>query len=200
MEDIISQMTEKKYIDSDYYEVLKVQEGDNSAFDVLMFRYQEIIARQMRRFSTRTQVIEELTQNVFVNAFQSINNYRPQAPFLHWLRTIASRVGYNYWREEAKRPKTVTLEDWDQRAPAGDSKTDNRPDAGELLEKVLGRLPPKERQVLCMLYLDKMSTREISEIMGWTVPMVKMRAYRSRKKLKELLNDKELGEMLHEYR
>ena len=112
MENIISQMIDIKLIDEDYQEVLKVQEGDNSAFDILMFRHQDKIFKQMRRFSTQHLVIEELTQSVFVNAYKSINNYKPKAPFIHWLRTIASRVGYNYWRDEAKRPKTVTLEDW----------------------------------------------------------------------------------------
>ena len=200
MEDIISQMTEKNIIDEDYGEVLRVQEGDNSSFDILMYRYQDVIARQMRRFSTQQHVIEELTQNVFVNAFESIQNYKPKAPFIHWLRTIASRVGYNYWRTEAKRPKTVALEEWDQKPGDQASNESSRPDAAELLERVLRELPPKERQVLCMMYLDKMSVREVSEIMGWTAAMVKMRSYRSRKKLRNLLNDKELGEMLNEYR
>ena len=191
-------MIDIKLIDEDYQEVLKVQEGDNSAFDILMFRHQDKIFKQMRRFSTQHLVIEELTQSVFVNAYKSINNYKPKAPFIHWLRTIASRVGYNYWRDEAKRPKTVTIEDWDQNP--NENKLHREHDAGELLEKVLKKLPPKERQVLCMIYLDKMSIKEVANIMNWTVAMVKMRAYRSRKKLSKLINDKELGEMLNEYR
>lgn len=198
MEDIISQMSEKTFFDADYTEVLKTQEGDNSAFDILMFRYQDVIARQMRRFSLQQHVIEELTQTVFINAYQSINKYEPKAPFLHWLRTIASRVGYNYWREEARKPKTVTLEEWDQQpVKPENSEAQN---AGEILEMVLSNLPPKERQVLCMLHLDKLSIKDIAKTMGWTVPMVKMRSYRARKKLRTLLEDNELGELLNEYR
>ncbi len=198
MEDIISQMSEKTYFDEDYTEVIKTQGGDNSAFDVLMYRYQDVIARQMRRFSLQQHIIEELTQTVFINAYQSINNYEPKAPFLHWLRTIASRVGYNYWREEAKKPKTVTLEEWDQK-PEHSTESDTV-NAGEILDKVLSNLPPKERQVLCMLHLDNLSIKEIATIMGWTIPMVKMRSYRARKKLKTLFEDQELGELIDEYR
>ncbi len=198
MENVISQMIDTKLIDEDYQEVLKVQEGDNSAFDILMFRHQDKIFKQMRRFSTQHFVIEELTQSVFVNAYNSINNYVPKAPFIHWLRAIASRVGYNYWRDEAKKPKLVTIEEWDQNP--NKEKNLREHDAGELLDKVLKKLPLKERQVLCMIYLDKMSLKDVADVMNWTVAMVKMRAYRSRKKLAKLLNDKELGEMLNEYR
>ncbi len=198
MEDIISQMSEKTFFDADYTEVLKTQEGDNSAFDILMYRYQDVIARQMRRFSLQQHVIEELTQTVFINAYQSINKYEPKAPFLHWLRTIASRVGYNYWREEARKPKTVTLEEWDQQPEKPENS--EAQNAGEILEMVLSNLPPKERQVLCMLHLDKLSIKDIAKTMGWTVPMVKMRSYRARKKLRTLLEDNELGELLNEYR
>ncbi len=198
MENVLSYMAELKEVDEDYYEVIKVKEGDNSAFDILMFRHQETIAKQMRRFSTNLDIIEELTQTVFVNAYKSIDNYEPRAPFLHWLRTIASRVGYNYWRTELKKPKTVQLEDWDQRPE--DNVSERAHDPSEVLNMVLSKIPLKERQVLCMMYLDKMSVKEVAETMEWTVAMVKMRSYRSRKKLRKLLNDKELGDILNEYR
>ena len=198
MENVLSYMAELKEVDEDYYEVIKVKEGDNSAFDILMFRHQETIAKQMRRFSTNLDIIEELTQTVFVNAYKSIDNYEPRAPFLHWLRTIASRVGYNYWRTESKKPKTVQLEDWDQRPE--DKVSERAHDTSEVLNMVLSKIPLKERQVLCMMYLDKMSVKEVAETMEWTVAMVKMRSYRSRKKLRKLLNDKELGDILNEYR
>lgn len=198
MENVLSYMAELKEVDEDYYEVIKVKEGDNSAFDILMFRHQETIAKQMRRFSTNLDIIEELTQTVFVNAYKSIDNYEPRAPFLHWLRTIASRVGYNYWRTESKKPNTVQLEDWDQRPE--DKVSERAHDPSEVLNMVLSKIPLKERQVLCMMYLDKMSVKEVAETMEWTVAMVKMRSYRSRRKLRKLLNDKELGDILNEYR
>lgn len=198
METIIYQMTELMIVDEDYEAVMQVKDGDKSSFDLLMFRYQDVIAKQMRRFSPKAEIIEELTQTVFVNAYQSINNYEPKAPFIHWLRTIASRVGYNYWREEAKKPKTVSLEDWDQKPEGAAESTEL--DHGVVLDMVLQKISLKERQVLCMVYLDKMSIKEVASTMGWTVAMVKMRSYRARNKLRNLLNDKELGGILNEYR
>ncbi len=191
-------MADTDHIDEDYLEVKKVQEGDNSAFDLLMQKHQTTIGKQMRRFSLDSNIVEELTQTVFITAYQSIENYKPLAPFIHWLRRIASRVGYNFWRDEAKKPSTVRLEDWDR--PTYADTISVKPDAAHLLDLVLKRLPPKERQVLCMMYLDNMNAKDIAQTMGWTVAMVKMRAYRSRKKLRTLLNDKELGDLLNEYR
>ena len=201
MEQIIYQMSIPKPLDDDFTAVEAVKNGDNSAFDLLMHRHQEKIARQMRRFSRDKHTIEELTQTVFINAYKSIDNYQPKAPFLHWLRTIASRVGYNYWTKEAKKISTFSLQEWDQPLEANDLNSQEKPEAAaELLEKILNYLSPKDRQALCMMHLDGMSAKEIAKTMNWTVAMVKMRCYRARLKLRKLLNNKEIGELLNEYR
>lgn len=167
--------------------IQRAQGGDPSAFDWIVLRYQEVIAAQMRRFSRDHRILQELTQNVFVNAFFSLRNYRPEAPFLNWLRTIASRTGYAYWREEYKKARNVPLEDWDG---ADHKRTEGNERAQRKLEWLLKQLKPSERQVISMLYLDNLSVSETSAETGWTEGMVKMRAHRARKKLQRIVAER----------
>lgn len=140
----------------------------------------------MRRFSRDRRVIEELTQTAFVNAFFSLRNYRPEAPFLNWLRTIASRTGYAHWREEYKRARHVPIEDWD----GADYNGAEEERARRQLDWLLDQLKPPERQVMCLLYLDNLSIAEVSQVTGWTEGMIKMRAHRARKKLQRILAER----------
>ncbi len=164
----------------------RTRNGDPSAFDWIILRYQEVIGNQMRRFSRDRRVIEELTQNVFVNAFFSLKNYRPEAPFINWLRTIASRTGYAFWREEYKKARNVPIEDWD----GADYNVEKDERARRQLDWLLAQLKPPERQVMCLLYLDNYSVAEAAQITGWTEGMIKMRAHRSRKKLQRILAER----------
>ena len=73
-----------------------VLRGDGDAFARIINRHQAKIADQMRRFSRDPLVIEELVHEVFVEAYTSLKSFRSYAPFVHWLRKIAVRVGYRF--------------------------------------------------------------------------------------------------------
>ncbi len=169
--------------------------GDKDSYERLVRRYEIQITRLMWRFSRNPAVCEELVQEVFVEAYFSLNSYRGRAPFLHWLRKIGTRVGYRFWKEQAKTKALLPLVDFDiiekKDADAVDSSV-----AADLLHSLLARLPRADRLVLTLMYFEQHSTREIAEQMGWNRAMVKMRALRARKKLKTIAERENLLEKL----
>ena len=180
--------------DSDWNDIQACLAGSDDAFARLVERHERGVARQMWRFSRDPGRCEELVQDVFVEAYQSLRTYRGDAPFLHWLRRIATRVGYRFWRERAKDRPRVPLaniepiaERRDEVDPAG---------AGEILDALLGRLAPDDRLVLTLEYFEECSMKEIAERTGWTEDAVKMRAYRARAKLREIAEREKLLEVL----
>jgi len=180
--------------DADWSDIQACLGGSEDAFARLVKRYEKEIARQMYRFSRDPLVCEELVQDVFVEAYFSLAKYRGGAPFIHWLRRIATRVGYRFWKRRARRREDLPIEEWD-----GKLQPDETPDpaaAGALLHSLLSRLAPKERLVLTLMYFDGCSTAEIAERTGWTRAMVKMRAYRARKKMKRIAERENLLEKL----
>jgi len=70
--------------------------GDGDAYGRLVERYQQPIAAAMWRFTRDRRQWEELVQDVFVEGYLSLGTYSARAPLLHWLRRIATRVGYRF--------------------------------------------------------------------------------------------------------
>jgi RNA polymerase sigma-70 factor (ECF subfamily) len=158
--------------------------GDGEAYSRIIDRYQHTIARRMHRFTRDPGAIEELVHDVFVEAYFSLGKYRGDAPLEHWLQRIATRVGYKYW-EQRKRLKTVSFEDGvHDPAMADDTAGD---DAIEEVGAALEKLPPRDRLVLTLLYLESRSVAEAADLAGWSQTMVKVQAYRARGKLRKLL-------------
>ena len=171
----------------DLEDIRSARGGDDEAYRRLIKRYQGHVSSMMWRFSRDPQTHEELVQDVFVEAYKSLSNFRARAPFSHWLSRLATRVGYRFWKLQARermRP-TVSLEEWDQ--AAGEAAGEMEPsEAAEMLHGLLEKLPPRDRLVLTLRYLEDLSVEETAERTGWSQSMVKVQAWRAREKLKKL--------------
>jgi RNA polymerase sigma-70 factor (ECF subfamily) len=161
--------------------------GDGDAFARLIARHEEAVARQMWRFTRDPRAHAELVQDVFVAAFTSLRGYRGEGPFLHWLRKIAVRAGMAHWRERGRAGRAAPLaEDLPARfaeEPAGHSAAE----AAELVHKALGALPPRDRLVVTLMHIEERSVAETAELTGWSETLVKVQAWRARRKLRKLL-------------
>lgn len=159
--------------------------GDHDAFARLVGRHQPAIARQMLRFTRDRGQREELVQDVFVEAYSSLAGFSGRGSFAAWLRVLAVRTGYRFWRErDRERARRASADEALPPAPDG-----NEPrEAAEWLHALLAKLPPRDRLVLNLLYLDDCSVAEAAELTGWGLSMVKVQAFRARKKLRALLD------------
>jgi len=161
--------------------------GDREAYGRLVARHQDAIARRMWRFTRDRRQLEELVEDVFVEAYLSLSGFRAEAPLGHWLSRIATRVGYRFWkRRRREAARALPLQDWD--GPADDAGDDlEAREAAERLHGLLARLPPRDRLVLTLLYVEGLSVADAAEHAGWSRTMVKVQAHRARKKLRALL-------------
>lgn len=174
----------------DLQDIQQSLRGDGEAYARLVRRYQGQVAAQMWRFTRDRQELEELVQDVFVEAYRSLGRFRGQAPLLHWLRTIATRTGYRFWKERARQQRQTPLPELDVLAAPPDKTLDQR-EAAELLEILMAGVSPSDRLVLSLLHLEELSVAEIARRTGWTRISVKVRAHRARKRLKELLDKRQ---------
>lgn len=163
--------------------------GDERAYGRLVDRYQSLIATQMWRFTRDPVVVEELVQEAFVECYLGLAKFRGQSPFLHWLRRIATRVGYRHWKIKARDKRK---EDALAQEPRPDVQMPVDPvpaEAAAWLQGILAQLPPEDRLVLTLHYFEDLDMNGIAQRMGWTRSLAKVRAFRARKRLKALLKE-----------
>ncbi|MCC7476597.1 MAG: RNA polymerase sigma factor [Pirellulales bacterium] len=174
----------RKQLDMD---VAASLQGDGAAFARVIERYQQVIARRMARFARDRALIEELTHDVFVEAYFSLHTYRGDAPLEHWLQRIATRIGYRYWKR-ARRGDLVSLDRLalEPVAKTNDDGSLQRLEQSEAVARILERLPPRDRLVLTLLYVESRSVTEAADLAGWSPTMIKVQAYRARRKFRRL--------------
>jgi RNA polymerase sigma-70 factor (ECF subfamily) len=159
--------------------------GDGEAFRRIVERHQSSIARRMRRFARDAATVEELVQDVFVEAYFSLGGFSGKAPFEHWLNRIATRVGYAFLKKRKKQMKLagndIELENCVAAEPV------NPDEAAQILHRVLDQLSPRDRLVVTLMYLENRSVTDTAAMTGWSQTMVKVQAFRARSKLRKLL-------------
>ncbi len=158
--------------------------------------YEEQIFAHMWRFTRDRRVLEELVQDVLVEVFLSLTKYRETAPFLHWVRRIATRVGYRYWKLEnrARQHRELLACEW--KGPENVERQ-TPSEAGEELFRMLERLAPRDRLVLTLYYFEECDTKEIAERTGWSLVLVRVQMHRACRKLKRMLMEAGYGTINH---
>ncbi|MEM7264230.1 MAG: RNA polymerase sigma factor [Planctomycetota bacterium] len=170
-------------VDSDVDDVAAALGGDHGAFERIVARYQSTMTTQMLRFSRERSVVESLVQDTFVEAFVSLRTYRGKAPLLHWLRRIAVRVGYRFWKESDRERKRAA-QPFPAESVAATDAADEAAEAADRLHGHLGGLAPRDRLVLTLLYWEDLSVAEIANLTGWSQAAVKVQLFRARRRLK----------------
>lgn len=177
--------------------VKRVLEGEVNAFALLMERYQDYVLAIVKRHAPPNQ-IEELIQEVFIKAFQSLDGWRQTGRFRSWLSVIAVRTCYDFWRKHYRSrelPMSALSDahrEWLGRALADASETSwqditRRREAREILDWALDQLSAADRMVLELVYLEGQPAKEAARLLGWTVSNVKVRAFRARRRINKLL-------------
>lgn len=175
---------------ADFADVRAARNGDDEAFARLVSRHQRPIASYLWRFTRDRQQWEGLVHDVFVEAFLSLSGYRGEAPLLHWLKRIATRVGYRCWRNNRRRKSEVSLTSIGD-PPSGSTEGGQAiAEACELVHQLLAMLSPRDRLVMTLFYLEGHTIREVAALTGWSESLTKVQAHRARKRLQKLCHER----------
>lgn len=177
----------------DWSDIRLTLTGDGAAYARLISRYQQHLARYLWRFTRNPQAHEELVQTVFVEAYFQLRSFAGRSPLIHWLQVIATRVGYRFWKWQAKQRerRVVSIDQADETVSTAEpNMLLESTEAAARVHACLERLPPRDRLVITLLHLEEKSIAEIAQFTGWSQTMVKVQAYRARGKLAKLLRER----------
>jgi RNA polymerase sigma-70 factor (ECF subfamily) len=177
--------------------------GDTASFEPLVKKYQPRVFATARRYARRECEVEDIVQEVFLKAFHKLSSFRGDAPFEHWLMRTAVRTCYDFLRAHQRNRELTFADitdeetDWLDRFAAKPADADeNAAAARELVEKVLALLSPAARLVITLLEIEDRSVKEVAALTGWSVPVVKIRAFRARAEMRKCLEKIAKGKYL----
>ncbi len=174
--------------------IAAVLRGDRTSFEPLVAKYSPRVFATARRYARRESEIEDIAQEVWLKAFDKLRSFRGEAPFEHWLMRLAVRTCYDFLRGHQRNRESSFSEisepeeDWLDRFVADPGSAAEDADAAKaLVNRVLERLSPEARLVIQLLEIEDRSVKEIAGLTGWSVPLVKVRAFRARGEMRKIL-------------
>ena len=175
--------------------VAAARQHDETAARELVRRLYPLVAKLVRSHRPRRTAEEDLCQMIFIKVFQKLGQFSGKVPLEHWVSRIAVNTCLNQIQSEKVRPEFRHADLSDEEvalvhnlaATSEEIGPDRSFAARDLVERLLTVLKPAERLVIDLLYLQQHSVAEISRLTGWGASLIKVRAFRARKKMKEQL-------------
>jgi RNA polymerase sigma-70 factor (ECF subfamily) len=175
--------------------IAAVRKGDAASFEPLVQKYSPRLFGMARRYARRDSEVEDIVQEAWLKAYANLNTFRGDAPFEHWLMRLAVRTCYDSLRSHRRNRETPFAEltepeeDWlDRFASEPDSAREDAEAARQLIGRLLERLSPPARLIITLAEIEERSPKEIAKLTGWSVSMVKVRAFRARAEMRRLLS------------
>src|SRR5215510_7086992 len=164
--------------------------GDMTAFDELMIRYERQIYRVCYRFVDRRDDAMDLTQEVFIKAFEHLASFRRESTLKTWLYRIAVNHCINHVKKHSQEFVEVTEAVGSIRASVQSQMEDR--EQREHFRRMVKQLPPKQKAILEMRINEQLSYEEIAKISGRSVSTIKASVFFALEKLRKLVKDPNL--------
>lgn len=171
------------------------KEGDEAAARLLVDHLYPVVIRIVRSHQQPRNAEEDLAQEIFIKMFKNLDRYRSEVPLEHWVSRIAFTTCMDGLRWQQRRPELryadlseeqqTLLEEGTLTSTTTDPATS--PAAKELLDLLLARLKPAERQLIQWLELEELSMNDVAQRTGWGLSKIKVTSFRAKNKLRLLL-------------
>jgi len=186
----------------DHKLVTRVQQGDTTAFDMLVLKYQGRVASIVSRYVSDKHEIADVTQEAFIKAFRALGNFRADSAFYTWLYRIAVNCAKNYLTSKSRKTPVVDVDINDAEhthTGAGlrdiDNPADqlNRDQLETIVYETIRSLPEDLRMALTLREFEGLSYDEISKVMECPVGTVRSRIFRAREAVDQALQTAQGG-------
>jgi RNA polymerase sigma-70 factor, ECF subfamily len=176
--------------------MIAVQQGNTSAFDQLLVKYNKVIVNFIYKFVNNFGEAEELAQEVFLKVYLARNSYEPRARFSTWIFRIAANEGikaaqrkrrfFSFSKNHNLKGAEDALEDVpDSRADAEGALA--KSETGKIVRAAIQSLPPKEKMAVVLRRYQGLSYEEIAEVMNCTEGAVKTYIHRGKLRLRDFM-------------
>ena len=172
----------------------RVRRRDQAAARELVDHLYPLVIRIVRSHLPRRVAEEDVAQDMFFKMFTRLEQYQGAVPFPHWVSRIAVTTCIDQLRAQKRRPEFRWADLSENEAEVLDAVMTNEKDVAandamashELVHKLLDQLKPDDRMVLQLLDMEQKTIAEIGELTGWNTSLIKVRAFRARRKVRSM--------------
>jgi len=172
------------------------KEGDEAAAEQLIEHLYPVISKIVHLHLPRRDDEKDLVQEILMKTFSKLHQFKGDAPISHWVSRLALTTCLDRLRAQKIRPEVRRADLTPEEADSFDAAwlTGSTPDAGDaisardVVDKILSTLSPEDRTLILMVDLEGRSMQEISDLTGWSVSKIKMRLFRIRPQLRQMIN------------
>ncbi|WP_299577912.1 RNA polymerase sigma factor [uncultured Sunxiuqinia sp.] len=176
----------------DHYYIEQVRGGNSSAFSYLVEKYRDMVYGLALKMLKNTEDAEELAQDTFVKAFQSIGTYKGNSKFSTWLYRITYNGAITILRKRKVEIHSLDeqqLSDQDEMSIHSRLHEIDKEELGRSLKKALETLPEDDQVLITLFYYEEQRVEDIVQITGLSESNVKVKIYRARKKMYSFLKE-----------
>jgi RNA polymerase sigma-70 factor (ECF subfamily) len=178
--------------DSDLIE--RAVAGQSDCFDELVKRYHKPIASFIFRMIGNRETALDLTQEVFIKVYGSLERYKPEFKFSTWIYKIASNTAIDHLRKSAVSTAPLYLvndeEEFELPIPSrtlSPERALERRERAAQIEEVVSQLPPRYRELIVLRHVSELGYEEIADVTGLPLGTVKNRIFRAREAMRKHL-------------
>ena len=177
--------------------VLRVQQGDKSAYDLLVIKYQHRIIQLVNRYVKDPSEAQDVAQEAFIKAYRALGNFRGDSAFYTWLYRIAINTAKNYLVSRSRRYSDyqIDIQDAEQVENAAQLKVMETPEylllndeIVKVIKAAIEKLPEEMKVAIMLREFEGMSYEDIAQTMECPVGTVRSRIFRAREAIDEKLS------------
>lgn len=181
--------------------IQRVLQGDRNAYALLVDRYRHLVYTLALRMLSSAEDAEEAAQDVFLKAYHALGTYNGHSKFSTWLYTITRNTCIS--RTRTLRQTVLPKEEQQLAMIAGHDESINQQHEQKAKKKILAEaikmLAIDESEIITLYYIHEQTIDEICKILGLSGSNVKVKLYRARKKLKDIMDRHYKGELTEYY-
>lgn len=188
--------------EDDQHYIHLVMKGDTNAFAVLVDRYKNMVFTLSLKMLKDREEAEEVAQDTFVKVFKSLSKFSGESKFSTWIYKVAFNTCLDRLKKNKRSQPVAAMNDFTEQETISlvnvlDSIEEK--ERKQTIQDCLHGLPGEDSFLLTLYYFEEQSLDEIAKIIGINPNNVKIRLYRSRKKLASLLKGRLEPEILQQY-
>jgi RNA polymerase sigma-70 factor (ECF subfamily) len=170
--------------------VERFQRGESGAFDEIMNKYQKQVYNIAYGFIGNYEDAYDISQEVFIKVYRSLNKLRNGSAFVLWLRRITVNTCTDYVRQQVSAETLDDVSYLSNYYSSDNGSSDKLMETGELqkiISRAVNRLPKRQQKVFMLRHYDGLSLKDIAKTLNCSLGTVKAHLFRATRRLRDLL-------------